>query len=243
MTTFQGEFTMKKKLAVSFCSVTLIVSASFALLGFDKQNYVLSQGGRIVMATHAPSHVTASPQEDPGLKVIYSNMSKYPLATFFSVFGYTIAQGGSNFPFQTWYAVAFTPTASATVTKIEVAAGRLGSGTAGFEIALYDDASGVPGKVIKRLHVAHPLSYGQCCVLTAVTDGAGIPVSAGTRYWVALTTTTKDVDLYGWNFNTTTMQASPAAQWCGNSTTYCGSNNNKWNPQPYVQTAMAVLGH
>jgi hypothetical protein len=37
--------------------------------------------------------------------------------------GDTIAQGGSDFPFQTWTAVPFTPTANATVTRIEAAMG------------------------------------------------------------------------------------------------------------------------
>lgn len=231
-----------KKVGLSFVCLVLVAIAGFALAG-SSSDFVFSPDGRFVSATHAPAHVIPSLQEDSNLKVIYSNLSSDHLATFFSVFGYTIAQGGSKFPFQTWYAVGFTPSADATITKIEVGAGTLSGGTSGFEIGLYDDASGVPGKVIKSLHFAHALTYGQCCVLTAVEDAAGIAVTGGTRYWLALTTTKSDPEIYGWNFNTTTMKALPAAQWCGNSTTYCGLNNNKWNPTQYVQTSLAILGH
>jgi hypothetical protein len=235
---------MKKKIVLSIVCLVLVAVGTFALVGSNKSDFVISPDGRFVTATHPPVHITPTPAEDANLKVIFSNLSTYRKATYFSLLGYTIAQNTANFPFQSWFAIAFTPTANATVTKLEVAAGKF-SGTTGtgFEIGLYDDNAGLPGKVIKRFHVAHPITMGQCCLVQAVTDSAGIPVTAGTQYWVALTTTAKDLDLYTWDFNTTNMDSNPAAEWCGNNTTICGANNDKWRFGALVQTAMAVLGH
>src|SRR5262249_16068398 len=144
--------------------------------------------------------------------------------------GNTIAQGGANFPFQAWEAVAFTPAADATVTKIEVSAGRQGGGTTGFELGLWNDNGGVPGSPIKTQHVFRLPNYGECCQLAVANAASGIPVKAGTQYWVVVSTTANDTDIYAWAFNSTDMTAQPAAFWCQGSSTYCGTASGQWTP-------------
>jgi hypothetical protein len=202
-----------------------------------------SQDGRFVMATTAPTHITPAPSEDPSLKVIAGNFSTYPKALYFSIWGETVDQGVNGFPYQTWAAVAFTPATNATVTKIETSAGRQGGGTAGFELSLWDDAGGAPGKPIRSTHVSNLPAYGQCCSVSVVTYKTGVPVKAGTQYWVVVSTTAEDTDVYAWAFNSTDMSAHPTAFWCNNSPQDCGSDEGKWTVSQYVQYGFNVLGH
>jgi len=231
---------MKNKAALVVSCFALYVSLS--LTAFGQNQYVFSTDLKTVRATHAPTHITPPPQEDASLTIIAGNFSRYPDATYFSVFGNTIAQGGSNFPFQVWEAMPFIPTANATVTKLEVSAGRQGSGTAGFELSLYNDASGVPGTPIATAHVSNLPVYGECCAVAELSDPTGIPVTAGTQYWVVVSTTSADTDIYAWAFNSTNMTATLAAEWCQGSSTYC-ENSGKWTAYQYVELGFNVLGN
>jgi hypothetical protein len=233
---------VRKRIKLSVSCLALFMFASLALMASGQTGFVFSHDGRFVSATKAPSQITPPPREDPKLKTIAGNFSTYPNATYFSVWGNTIAQGGSNFPFQAWEAIAFTPAANATVTRIEASAGRQGSGSSGFEMGLYHDANGVPGKPIKSFHISKLPIYGQCCAVAIANDKAGIPVTAGTQYWVVVSTTAKDPDIYAWAFNSTDMRAQLSAFWCKGSTTYCGQNSGKWVHYNYVQLGFAVLG-
>jgi hypothetical protein len=237
------ETAVKKRTTLSVSCFTLLLFALLTLTAFGQNQFVFSPNGRFVQATHPSSHITPAPREDAKLKVIAGNFSTYPNAIYFSIWGETVDQGVNGYPFQTWAAVAFTPTANATVTKIETSAGRQGGGTAGFELGLWDDSNGVPGKPIKSFHVANLPSYGTCCAVSVANDKAGIPVTAGTQYWVVVSTTPKDTDIYAWAFNSTDMRAHPTAYWCEGSTTYCGNNSGKWQLEQYVQYGFNVLGN
>jgi hypothetical protein len=234
---------VKKIVVLSLACLTLFTCASLTVLasGKNKINYEFSPDGRFVRAIDPPAVVTPAETEAKAKK-IFSNFSKDKLAVYFSIWGNTIAQGGQNFPFQTWVAEPFTPAVNATVTKIETSAGRQSSGSAGFEIGLYSDAGGVPGSVLQSVHVATLPTYGQCCDVSTATFSTGVPVTAGTEYWVAVTTTAQDTDIYAWAFNSTNMTNQPAASWCQGSQTYCGSNSGKWTPYSYVQLGFAVFG-
>lgn len=231
---------MKKILMLSVTCLLLLTQLALAAPA-DKQA-VFTTDLKHVMAAEVPPPMRPSP-DDAGLAVIAGNFSRYPLATYFSVFGNTIAQGPPNFPFQVWEAMPFTPTANATITKIEVSAGRQGSGNSGFELDLYADNNGVPGNQIASAHVSNLPIYGQCCAVASVSDPAGLAVTAGTQYWVAVTTNANDPDIYAWAFNSTNMTATLAAEWCEGSSTYCGNNSGKWIPYQYVQLGFEVLGH
>jgi hypothetical protein len=234
---------MKKRIVLVLSFLAIFTFSSLMLEASDKSKFIFSEDGRTVSVKSVPTEITPAPRQEATLKTIAGNFSLYPNATYFSIWGNTVAQGGANFPFQTWVAVAFTPAADATVTRIEVSAGRQGGGNAGFELSLYNDVGGVPGTAIKSAHISTLFPYGQCCGFATANDPAGIPVTAGTQYWVVVSTTAQDSDIYAWAFNSTDMRAQPAASWCLGSSTYCGNNSGKWVPYSYVQLGFAVLGH
>jgi hypothetical protein len=237
---------IRKPVVVTVMGITVLALVGVAALAVGpKSGYVFSDDGRTLTATKRPHFVTPA-FRDPSLKTIAGNLSDYPFATFFCCLGDTVAQGGSSFPFQTWTAVPFTPTADATVTRIEAAMGIYYGTKGAFEFSIREDDAGVPGKVMKSFHVTAPIVFGTCCVLDTFNDKAGIPVTAGKQYWLAATTTSKDTNFIGaWAQTSTDMRSYPIASWCKSSGTQCGSNNGKWvvgssaDPMP----AYAVFGH
>jgi hypothetical protein len=220
---------IKKPIVLVVVCVTLLALVGVSALAGSKNGYVLSDDGRTVTATKAPQFITQAPV-DPKLKTIAGNLSVYPFGTFFCCFGNTIAQEGSNgFPFTTWVAIPFTPTAAATVNKIEASVGIFSGVTGAFELSIREDNAGLPGKPLKSFHITSAPTYGACCTLDVGTDKAGIPLTAGTQYWIAATTTSKDVFEGGWAFNSTDMRSYPIASYCSGPSTYCGTTNNgKW---------------
>ncbi|MGA8490512.1 MAG: choice-of-anchor R domain-containing protein [Terriglobales bacterium] len=232
---------------VILCLAVLALIGVTALALGTKSNFITTKDGRLAIATKAPSVIIPyDALHDAGLKTIAGNLSTYPYGTFFCCFGNTIAQEGSyGFPFTTWVAIPFTPTANATVTRIEASVGTF-ENPSEFELSLREDNNGLPGKVLKSVHIKNPSQYGACCTLDVGNDTAGIPVTKGTQYWIAATTRSKDVFEGGWAFNSTDMRSHPIASYCKGSSTYCGTTNNgKWvagmsgDPLP----AYAILGN
>jgi hypothetical protein len=217
---------------ILLCLAVLALIGVTALALGTKQDFITTNNGRMAIATKGPSAVTPRDINSTppwGLKTIAGNLSTYRFGTFFCCFGNTIAQEGSNgFPFTTWVAIPFTPTANATVTRIEASVGTFG-GTSEFELSLREDNAGVPGKPLKSFHITAPPTYGACCTLDVGKDKAGIPVTGGTQYWIAATTTAKDVFEGGWAFNSTDMRSHPIASYCKGPSSYCGTTDNgKW---------------
>jgi hypothetical protein len=235
---------VRKLLILSLAFLTLFTCATLSVLAASKNKitYEFSPDGKFVRAVNPSADIIPAAEPDTRSKKIFSNLSHDKLAVYFSIWGNTIAQGPPGFPFQTWVAEAFTPAANATVTKIQTSAGRQSAGSAGFEISLYSDASGVPGSVLATTHVSNLPTYGTCCALSTATFSSGVPVTAGTQYWVVVSTTSQDTDIYAWAFNSTNMTNQTAASWCSGSQTYCGNNNNVWTPYSYVQLGFAVYG-
>ena len=232
---------MKKKIAISVSCLAVVLLATMTLVASRENKYAFSSDLRTVTAMNPAAQITQAPAVDPNATTIAGNFSTYQYATYFSIFGNTIDQGVNGYPFLIWQGEAFTPTANATVTQIQVAVGDLNSGSSGIELGLWSDANGVPGKKIKSYHVAPLQPYGQCCAV-ATANVKGVKVTAGTQYWVVVSTTSKDTDIYGWNFNTTDMRPQLAAEYCVGSSTYCGSNSGVWVPYQYTQNAFQVLG-
>jgi hypothetical protein len=215
---------------VVLCLAVLALIGVTALALGTKQNFITTNDGRLAIATKAPSVITPRDiRSDAGLKTIAGNLSTYPFGTYFCCFGNTIAQEGSNgFPFTTWVAIPFTPTSAVTVTRIEASVGTFAN-PSDFQLSLRADNNGIPGNVLKSFHITNPATYGTCCTLDVGNDKAGIALTAGTQYWIAATTTAKDVFEGGWAFNSTDMRSYPIASYCKGPSTYCGTTNNgKW---------------
>jgi hypothetical protein len=223
-------------------SISLIVLVGTTQLAYSQNKFVFSKDLKTVRAENPPAHIIPAPAIDPNVTVIAGNFSTYPNALYFSIWGNTIDQGVDGYPFQIWQAEAFTPAADAVVTEIDTSLGRQSSGNAGIELGLYADANGVPGKKIKSYHVSQLPAYGQCCGVSTATDKSGISVKAGVQYWVVVSTTPKDVDVYAWAFNSSDMTNHLGAERCTGSSTYCGTNSGKWVAYQYVQNGFQVLG-
>jgi hypothetical protein len=235
----------KKPVVVAVVGVVVLTLIALAALAASPNPYTFSQNGRTVTANEAPGVVTPA-NHDTKLTTIAGNLSTYQYGVYFCCFGNTIAAGPPNFPFQTWVAIPFTPTADATVTRVEAAVGTFGGADAGaFQIQLLADDNDSPGKPIKTFTISSEPTYGTCCTLDVGKDKAGIRVTKDTQYWIAVTTSSKQTSFAGgWAFNSTDMRSHGIASWCEGSSEYCGSNSGVWvvgmsgDPLP----AYAILG-
>jgi hypothetical protein len=219
---------VKKGIAIS-CLV-LLACATMLLASAKKSNVAFTSDYKHVIATPGSTHIIPNVQHASGT-TISSVLSTYPYGTYFCCFGNTVAAGGANFPFQTWVAVGFTPATSATVTEIQASVGTFGENNSGFTLALYNDNNGVPGTALKEFHISTPPTYGECCTLDTGKHASGIPVTAGTQYWIVAKTGTSDVEfLGGWAFNSTDMRPGiyNMASWCKGSSVYCGTKSGQW---------------
>jgi hypothetical protein len=104
-------------------------------------------------------------------------------------------------------------------------------------VSLNRDKHGVPGKALKSWNASNLPRLGTCCGLVVKTDSSGLPVSAGTQYWVVLSTNSNELDTVdGWNFVDANQVDSATLA------TYPGTNN-KWNAfQATPGLAFAVKG-
>src|SRR5208282_2106166 len=192
---------VKKTIVISLSCLVIVLVASMALVASGTNKFAFSPDLRTVRANEFPSHITPAVAEKSKAKPIAgaSNFSKDKNAVYFSVFGNTIDQGVNGFPFLIWQGNAFTPTTSATATEVAVGLGDLDSGHGSIQLSLYSDNAGIPGT---------ELATGTATLSTSVA------LTAGTQYWVVVSTTAAETDIYGWNFNTTNMNPLPAAEFC-----------------------------
>jgi hypothetical protein len=228
-----------KKLLVS---IALVFAGAMAILAAEN-NVVLSGNGTTVWGKHARMTVvtesapsfTRTTLNDSGLITIFSNLAAtYPKGEYWCCAGYNIMGPAAGLQ---WMAAAFTPRANHTVTRIEVAVGFSQGKTNGVVLSLNDDNHGVPGKALKTWNASNLPRFGTCCGLVVKSDSAGIPVSAGTRYWIVLSTNSNQSDTVdGWNeVDTNQVDAATVA-------TYPGIKN-KWNAfQTTPGLAFAVKG-
>ena len=135
----------------------------------------------------------------PAYPAILENFAnKYPLGVYNASTGAAVS-GPNTLHGQIWLATSFTPKQDATVKEIDVAAGYIAGTKNLVSVGMYADASGVPGTVIWSQKTALP-TFSGCCSIVALTDKAGVPVTAGTRYWVGITTLANGSDTSAaWN--------------------------------------------
>jgi hypothetical protein len=166
----------------------------------------LSPDKKIVIIKGGVAKYTPPLAHERGLKAIYSNLATlYPNGTYFCCYGYTISGATSPIGEQIWLGTAFTPAANAKVTEVDAAVGYV-EGTNGIVLSLAADSGGVPGKVLKSWNVGGLGTFGDCCTLATGKDTGGIPVTAGTQYWVTVTTSKKESNEWAaWPFNSTDM--------------------------------------
>lgn len=189
----------------------------------------------------------APPETPAALVALYDNLArKYPKGLYNKLAGRAVT-GGNNtigYPKQ-WLAAAFTPAANRSVKRIQLSL-KYAGGTNKIVVALYDDASGVPGAPLKVWHLDNLGNYGTCCDLVVVKSGGGIPVTAGQQYWVVVKTDDAGLDAYfAWDYNVTNQtDPSNSAVYCENTPTFtCAGGNGEWAADGGTPgTAFAVYG-
>ena len=228
-------------------TLTVLALASLTAFAASKDGIVLSKDGRTVTVTKATKSTAQAPSSDAGLVKIYDSIgTAYPKGTYWCCEGATIfgPTAISKEP-EYWEAGAFTPTADHTVTKVEVAVGWV-EGFNGLVVALYSDASGVPGKVIKAWSVTNLPNFGSCCATVAAHDTAGVPITAKTQYWIVVKTNNKSSNTFAaWNVeDVDQVDSELTAFWCSDDKGgSCGSDNDVWIAgQAVPGHAFAVLG-
>jgi hypothetical protein len=221
---------IEKKIKPILVGIALLIASGMTLLATGQQDEALQLDRQRQMVTPAaPSAFKAAPVRDTTLSKIAGNVNNdYPHATYFCCDGDTIVGPSAGGPI--WYAVAFTPTANATVTKIVVPI-QYSSGTNEVVLSLNHDASGVPGTVIQSWHLHNLPKFGTCCTLRVVKT-TGILVTAGTQYWLVASTDSTGADFSGaWNLNTVDMRYHPIAYY-----------NGTWQAESGVLQTFAILG-
>jgi hypothetical protein len=228
-------------------TLTVLALASLTAFAASKDGIVVSKDGRKTISTARAQAVTRSESSDPSLVKIFDNIgTAYPKGTYWCCEGYTITgpTALSGFP-EFWEAAAFTPSANHTVTKVKVAVGFV-EGVNGLVLGLYTDASGVPGKALKTWKLSGLPNFGSCCVVETRSDSTGIPVTAGTQYWIVLKTNASESTTWAaFNVNDTDqVDPAPVAFYCSQDVGGSCGNNDAWTASNAIPgPAFAVLGN
>jgi hypothetical protein len=165
----------------------------------------LSADHKITIIDHGTSKSTPPLMHAPKMTQIAGNLGTYyPKGLYFCCYGFTIT--GPNSPLgigQNWVAVAFTPAADATATEVDAGVGYV-EGTNGVVLSLTSDAGGVPGTVLWSGNATGLGGFGSCCILATGKIKGGVALTAGTQYWITVTTNKKEANEFGaWAFNST----------------------------------------
>jgi hypothetical protein len=213
----------------SFCLVMFAGLGVFAQSG--KDGVVTINGGSRTLFLKPPSRIAAATAPLPAEGVtIYSNLGKGDHA-YNAISGVGIVGKDAGQLLSQWVAIAFTPTADHLVQAIRVGATYV-SGTNEMALLLDADADGVPGATLHAWKLSDLPEFGSCCVLQTRKFVTGIPVQAGTQYWVVLRTMPQGTNTYGvWNDNFNETQG-----------TWANDTGQGWHSSYQVLPAVGVYG-
>jgi len=240
------EDTQVKKSLIGLMLCLTVLAFTMTAMAASKDGIFLSKDGRKTINTNDPSKGQPYVENNAGLTTIFDNLAhKYPDGVYWCCAGMTINGPGNGSP-EWWQAAAFTPSANLKVTRIEVALQYIAGTYTHVLLSLNnDDGTGRPGTAIEEWKVTGMPPSASCCKV-ATKSSAGIPVTAGTQYWVVVKTENKSDVWATWNSNDTKQldtEAIPQAQYCKSKGPYCGGNSGVWTPfKGYQGNAFAVLG-
>ena len=198
----------------------LVACASLAA----QQHIVLSERSAVIQSANGP---------DPGLVKIHSNLGR-KTDSYDDGIGWGITGNENPLWGRGSLAMPFTPKANATAKEVLIALGYLGGGTNDGVISVFSDANGVPGVALRTWRVGHFQQEGSCCQLVALRDQAGIPLQAGTQYWIVGATGPHSRASYDWNFVWNDAQGKVAF--------LNGNTNDQWLPYRDNVAAFGVYG-
>jgi hypothetical protein len=182
-------------MGVKMIRKTLLTSAALALVAtgaYAGANVSLSNDHRMV-SVPAGSPGKSAPLQLGGTS--YSNFAtKYSNGLYFCCYGYTVSGPSSFLGAAYGAATQWTQAADADVTKLSSSVGYV-SGDHTSTLTLYaDNGSDAPGAKLGSGTGASPEFFGGCCGVLTVKLKKSAHLSAGQKYWIAVTTT-------GANFN------------------------------------------
>ena len=127
--------------------------------------------------------------------------TSYPKGLYNASAGYALSGPDTIFG-QLWLATAFTPATNATVSELDLPIGIMFGSHNKAQLHIYADANGMPGADLWTHQVVLTQALGECCNITAVHLKPGLQLTAGTQYWVGLTTLKSEPDVFGfWNLD------------------------------------------
>ena len=143
----------------------------------------------------------ARPQSTTTAVTIFSNLGPSDTDLFFTGTSTVALNGGciigadkldidfcGRHQGETWLAMPFTPKQNSHATLLQAAVG-LFQGTNQFQLALFNDANGLPGTALATVTVTDAPQANTCCNLATASLGTpGIALTAGKQYWVVAKT-------------------------------------------------------
>jgi len=226
-----------KKTLISLMLCLTVVAIATSAMAASKDDIVLSKDMRTTIVTHPAPGRQPYTEDNTKLTTIFDNLGGYyPDGVYWCCEGGTIwgpDETLTNPSITYWDAVAFTPSTSLSVTKISVAVGFVNYGEKydDFILSLNNDSSNTPGTVIKQWKVTNLPTFGSCCTVETKGDAAGIPVTAGTQYWVVVSTEKKSDVWAAWNVNDTKQLSTDAITesfYCYSTDSSDCSYNGQW---------------
>jgi hypothetical protein len=130
---------------------------------------------------------------------IYNNFSSDPENRYNCCGGYSVSTPDSGGNSLNRLAMPFVPSVDGRVRKILLALSYI-SGANQLVVSLRADSGGLPGETLDNFHVADMPPFGNCCHAMAVSS-KGVPVTAGSQYWVVVKAQSDTFAV--WNHNTT----------------------------------------
>jgi hypothetical protein len=130
--------------------------------------------------------------------------------------GWTLANPGSVVGSTQWIAYPITPKTSVTITEIVEAVGWVTGGDA-VTVALMADDGGVPGAVLEQKTIKNLETFGDCCGVAVDKLKTGVPVTAGTQYWIGaiLPAKSEATTWDAYNFSSVNTDTVPFAYYTG----------------------------
>jgi len=213
----------------------LLPAIGLAILTLAGSNLFAQDAPQMTLAERSPFTQLADAPPS-GYVTLFSNLGPSNDA-YDDEQGWAITGPDSNavFGYQN-IAVPYTPTSNSTILGLQVALLYYGSGTNAGAIAILSDSNGLPGNLIKFWNVSNLPKIGTCCKLVTVTDPAGINVTAGTQYWIAVGTDKPSDTAYdSWDWTYKDLDQGPYA--------FQGTNTQgMWEPDTGQLPAYAIYG-
>jgi hypothetical protein len=144
-----------------------------------------AEGPKVAHTTHTGPVVPMNVPTTP-LKTLFSNLGPTATDAYNDTTGYyVLGPNNSVGDGEQWIGLPFTPASDSTVTEISVAVGWISGGKA-IVVGIYSDASGDVGTLLTSGTTNKVPTFGTCCSTVNVSV-PGASLTAGTQYWVVVT--------------------------------------------------------